>query len=269
MSPVQLTDVSFAKLVTLIYDLTGVSIDESKRSLLRNRLGRRVRALGIDGLEEYIELIRSSRQGADELASFVDVVTTHKTSFFRTPSLWSAVESEVKGLSERARTVRVWSAACSNGQEPYSMAILLEHLRGSQPANWRIRASDVSKLAVKRAKAGEYEARDVKGAESARPDWSVARHFEESGGKLTVKKELRDRIHFQEHNLLQPPSGNFDIVFLRNVIIYFSEEDTRRVIGHAIDVLGPGGLLVIGESESIGNTEPRVSYEGPCLYRKN
>ncbi len=268
MPPVQLTDASFAKLVTIIYDLTGVSIDDSKRSLLRNRLGRRVRALGIEGLEEYIELISSSRKGAEEVASFVDVVTTHKTSFFRTPSLWNAVESELSDRLAGSGPVRAWSAACSNGQEPYSLAILLEHLRGSKAATWKIRASDVSKLAVKRAKAGEYDAQDVQGAENARPDWGVPRHFEACGEKMVVKRELRERIQFSDHNLLHPPRGTFDIVFLRNVIIYFSEEDTRRVIGHAIDVLEPGGLLVIGESESIGNSEPRVSYEGPCLYRK-
>lgn len=268
MSTIQLSDLSFAKLTSIIYNMTGVSIDESKRSLLRNRLGRRVRALELEGLDEYIELIQSSRKGSEELASFVDVVTTHKTSFFRTPSVWSALEEELRRIGDASRPTRVWSGACSNGQEPYSVALLLEHLHGSAARTWRVQASDVSPLAVERARTGRYESKDVMAAALARPDWGVTAGFEESGEHCTVRKGLRERLQFRTHNLLERGQDRFDVVLLRNVIIYFSEEDTHQVIGHAIDALVPGGLLVIGESESIGSREPRVEYEGPCLYRK-
>ena len=268
MTSIELSDATFSKLVALIYEMTGVSIDDSKRSLLRNRLGRRVRALNLETLEEYMELVQSEPKSGTEVSSFVDAVTTHKTSFFRTPSLWNALESEFVRLQKRGRPIKVWSAACSNGQEPYSAAVLLEHVRGKESPKWRVEASDVSPLAVERASKGVYDCKDVKAAALARPNWNVEAAFEKEGEERVVRKALRDRIRFKTHNLLKAPSGKFDVVFLRNVIIYFTEEDMLKVIGHAIGCLASGGLLVIGESESIGSSDSRVAYERPCLYRK-
>lgn len=268
MAKVQLTDESFQALSEIIYELTGVSVDDTKRSLLKNRLGRRVRELELDSMEEYIELLQDRRGRRSEVKNFVDVVTTHKTSFFRTTSVWDAIEKEVNDPPSPGGRFTAWSGASSTGQEAYSMAMLLASQAPPTIKSWSIQASDVSPLTVARAEKGEYALDDVNGAAALRPTYGVESYFEGEGETRTVVRSIRDRVRFKTHNLLERMNDSFDVVFLRNVIIYFSEEDKRRVIGHAIEAVKPGGLLILGESESMCSSEPRVNYEGPCLYRK-
>lgn len=270
MALTQLTDRDFTKLTGVVYDLTGVTVDDSKRSMLSSRIRRRLRALELDTFSEYITKLSNGELSADETLQFIDTVTTHKTSFFRTPSVWKFLREEFAKEEYEGRYLDVWSAASSTGQEPYSLAMMLRAIRGglSAEAKWRVTASDVSQLTVDKAAEGRYERKDVHGANAEQPKLDVLRNFDVDGDVATVKKELKDGVKFRTHNLLDPMRGSFDAVLVRNVIIYFSESDTQKVVEQATDAVKPGGLLVIGESESLIARGGRLEYEAPCIYRK-
>ncbi len=260
-------DEAFSRLTQLIWSLTGVTLEEQKRGLLSNRLRRHMRKVGVAEMSDYIRLIKSSPKSSEVVSTFVDVVTTHKTSFFRTPPIWKQLSREVTERLATAKRVDLWSAACSNGQEPYSLAMMMRTLRPG--GRWGVHATDVSAPAVERSKAGCYESTDVEAAARQWPASHVEACFDEEGSTSVIRKELKERVRFEPHNLLEPISRRFDVVLLRNVIIYFSEEDTLRVLHNALDALQPNGLLVIGESESLMSRDLPVTFESPCMYRKN
>lgn len=268
MQDTAICDEAFVKLVDLIYELTGVTIEPSKRSLVSNRVRRRMRALDLS-VFDYIEHVRDLPREADEVGVFVDTVTTHKTSFFRTASVWSFLQEELLREDYEGRHLRVWSAASSTGEEPYSIAMLLHRLRGTwSQGKWRVEATDVSPKAVERASMGAYTDKAEREVSAVLPELGLASLLEGKGDARKVRREVADGVRFGVHNLLDPMPGAFDVVFLRNVIIYFSEEDTVRVVNHVMDVIKPGGLLIIGESESLLARGMQLTYEAPCIYRK-
>lgn len=263
-------DRDFRRLVDLVYELTGVTIEPTKRTMIASRVRRRLRSIGLDAVSDYLDYLSERRRDDDEVIEFVDAVTTHKTSFFRTPSIWSFLEEELRARSPEDGKFRLWSAASSTGEEAYSAAMLLTELLGphNRTPGWSIEASDVSPRTVERAARGVYEAsqREELGAVLEGHDFRpyFARHAE----GVEVRKEVSGGVRFSVHNLLDPRSGLYDVVMLRNVIIYFSEVDTQRVVDNALAALKPNGLLVIGESESMLARGSDLHYEGPCIYRK-
>ncbi|MEL6712516.1 MAG: CheR family methyltransferase [Planctomycetota bacterium] len=270
MSPNQLTDSDFSRLSGLVHDLTGVTVDGTKRSMLSSRIRRRLRALELDTFHEYIQRLASGDMDPEEIEVFIQTVTTHTTSFFRTPSVWDFLEEEFRSERFDGRDVAVWSAASSTGQEPFSLAMLLRAVRGrdARVGRWSVTASDVSALTVEQARAGRFDRADVEAAAAARPAFDALGCFELQEEAAVATRELASAIDFRTHNLLDPMQGRFDAVLLRNVIIYFSEADTQRVIDHATAAIRPGGLLVIGEAESLVARGGGLEFEAPCIYRK-
>jgi len=256
--------------VQKVYELTGVTLGPDKVTLLTGRLRRRVRALGLSGLREYIDLIGSGAAPAEEIDALIDAVTTHKTSFFRTSNVWDFVCRTLLPEADARGSLAAWSAASSTGEEAHSIAIACaahDSHRGLR--SWTVTATDVSPGCVAKARAGLYPAEQISEATRMRPSLDAKRHFvEAAGGMLRAGPQLRARMTFRTHNLFKPMEDRFDLVFLRNVIIYFTEDDKQRVIDNVARTIRENGILVIGESESLHDATGRFEYLSPCIFRK-
>lgn len=263
---------SFERLARIVHGETGIVLSENKKSLLVSRLARRVKELGIQGFPEYCAVVQNNR---DELRKLTSLLTTNVTSFFREPHHFRTLEQDIlPGLVEGARKgrrVRIWSAGCSSGQEPYSIAItVLEALPDAAQHDIRVLATDIDPAMVAAAKRGTYPA---DGANL--PERLVRKYFEGGavkGGTLRIGETARRLITFAELNLLQswPFRGPFDVIFCRNVVIYFDAETKAKLWGRFAEVLTPDGYLFTGHSERVAEPE-RIGLQscGVTQYRRN
>ena len=256
--------------LALVYQLTGNTMDPDRTELLEGRLRRRVRALGLPSISDYLQKVQSGQVDPQEEQDLIEAITTHKTSFFRTRSVWDYLEESVLANLPKSKRLRAWSAACSTGQEPYSLGMLGLHHAKNVRGSFDVLASDVSPVSVRKAEEGLYPCKQLKDAETSRPNWNPSQYFKPVDSEHVVANpELKDCIEFRTHNLFDSPQGGpFDLVLLRNVIIYFTEADKAKVILKVCDSIPAGGLLVIGESESLGDRFPSLEYISPCIYRK-
>lgn len=270
----QLTPQEFEQFQTLIFQLCGIRVPENKVMLLSNRIRRRVKAVGVADFQAYLKLLRSS-DGRDELEGFLSAVTTNETSFFRTQKHfdWFCTEF-VDDLRERARlgrhsqTVRIWSAACSSGEEPYTIAMCLAENRFKLP-DWKfeIHATDISEDALDKARSGVFSAYAAEGI----PEKMRTRYFQKrsASNEWEAKSTIKDIVTVSRHNLMEPnPHGNYDCVFIRNVLIYFSRESKQVVIDHLVSSLSRGGYLVVGPSEGIYDMLGMLQKRSTFLYQK-
>ena len=273
----ELTDRDFERFQKLIHARAGIYLAPIKRALLLGRLGPRLRQLGIARFSDYYALVTSDPR---ELVEMLDRVCTNETHFFRDPRqfefLRQAVIPDWIDSAERRlreRTVRIWSAACSTGEEPYSIAMLLiDALRHRQPS-WKIEivASDLSTRALERAEEGLWPADR---AEEIPPE--LLRRYMLKGvrtqaGRIKAAPELRAVMRFHRHNLIDfaPATGkNFDLIFCRNVLMYFDAEAKRRVVSSLIDTLERNGYLFLGQSESLNGISGSVRSAGPAAYQR-
>jgi len=282
----QLTDAEFAEFQKLIFRLCGIEVPANKVLLLSNRIRRRLRATGTAGYADYLRLLKSVA-GNDELSHFLDAITTNETSFFRTEKQFQWLQSEflddVCGRIRRGShpaALRLWSAACSTGQEPCTMAICLAEqsarLRG---VDIRIDATDLSEQALSVARSGTWEARALEGI----PEPLRKKYFQEVAvadaanvsldplrRPFQVRPALQQWMHVARHNLMEPaPHNNYDCIFLRNVMIYFSAESKQVVAGHLMRALAPSGYLVIGPSEGLSDQLQGLQRRSPFVYQKS
>jgi chemotaxis protein methyltransferase CheR len=262
----------------LVMDLCGVYLDSSKAYLIDSRLSEISKRANC---ASYAELARKARYGNDRAlqASIVDAITTHETLFFRDDSPFQALTHKVvpdlidaKANTAFPKRLRIWSAACSTGQEPYSLAITLRELIPDIDS-WdvRIHASDVSNESVQKASAGFYAAHEIeRGLDKAR----LNKYFTANGGTWQAKHEIRGLISFERRNLLEPfrGLGPFDIIFCRNVAIYFTPTARDDMFNRLAQVLNPNGYLFIGSQESLMHMGPRFQPHLHCraaFYRPN
>ena len=277
MELIKLTPAEFKKVATLIYDRTGIHLPDSKITLLSNRLRKRLRALSLPTFEDYYKLINDPKRCEDELPHFLSAVTTNETYFFRNEKLWTFFQQkwipEMVAARDVAgkRTLRLWSAASSSGEEAYTAAICLrENLRNVAAWDITIVGTDISTRVLDRAKAGEYNAYAI----SKLPGNLLGRCFVSTGDVHALKPEVRRMVKFEFHNLRDPLSkGGFDFIFLRNVLMYFDNTMKLKVVRNAMNALAPGGYLYVGDVDPIRNV-PELSramtleYLGPNLYHK-
>ncbi|CAB3783128.1 CheR family methyltransferase [Pararobbsia alpina] len=264
------------KLLAMVREHTGIAMSERKRSLLQGRLRRRMRALSLTSYADY--LCRVESQPA-EVTHFIDLVTTNETSFFRTPRVWAYFAEHFLPEWQRAHpreTLEVWSAASSSGEEAYSIAMLADAMRLSQPPfDYRVFGTDICSSVVETARMGRYEGRSMDSLRTSRPD-VAARYFSAEGEAWRAAPELRARVQFERHNLMRPLSSlrlasrarRFDIVFLRNVLIYFDGPSQQQIVSNICAAMKPGALLVLGESESLQRFDTGLRFEQPLFYRK-
>jgi chemotaxis protein methyltransferase CheR len=274
MHTAELSAEEFEKFCGLIYRTAGIRIADTKRVLIENRVRRRLRATGIKSFSEYYSFL-SSTAGASEMPLFLDAITTNETYFYRDNQhyQWLA-ESFLPGIANQAgqrkrpRVLRIWSAACSTGEEPYSIALKVmanRHLL----SGWRINlvGTDLSGSALAAAEAGSYDERSVHliGPEERK------RYFEEDGAakRWTVKPEVRALVTWKRHNLLTPLREEpFDCIFLKNVLIYFDTASKQTVVRHVLAAMAKGGYLVVGPTEGIYTMLDPLTKLKPWLYQK-
>ncbi len=256
-----LTEEEFNLFRDLIYKECGISLSKEKRVFLESRLKKRMFELGINSMSEYFHLVSVSKNKAQELPSLFDVLTIGETSFFRNRpqfDLFSKfVLPELLAKKEKlgSRLLRVWSAGCSTGQEPYSLAMtILENL--AEPDTWAVRvfASDLSFTALERAQQGLYNPAQVKNIE---PEL-LSKYFTREGETYHIKEVVKRRVIFDYHNLKNDNGlRNLDVIFCRNVMIYFDFEEQKRLIERFSNCLLPGGHLFIGHAESMRGLSER------------
>ena len=267
------TTEDFTAIARMLYDDAGIALSESKASLVYSRLAKRLRTLGIESFQDYCRLVAGS-EGVSERQNMLAALTTNVTRFFREPHHFDHLKTKVlPELVARARArgrVRIWSAGCSTGEEPYSIAMTLAESADLSGWDARILATDIDTSVVARAEAGVYAADRVQGMDPKR----VKRWFEdgsgEHAGRLRVVRPLRERIAFRPLNLLGPwpLRGPFDVIFCRNVVIYFDKETQRKLFARYADILAPHGYLYIGHSETLFKISDRFRPVGGTIYRK-
>lgn len=269
----RMSDKEFDALRTLIYENIGIEIRPHKRHLLINRLTKRLRHLGIGAFSDYLRFLDESAFSKQELTELIDAVTTNKTDFFREPKHYdvlrdSVIPAIVRESGRSNRTIRLWSSACSSGEEPYTLAICLsEYLREYPGWKFEILASDVSETMLRTAVSGIYEENKIKPV----PFDLLRKYFLKGERRYKVDPELARKVTFKKINLkmdYQRMLSGFDIVFCRNVLIYFNNESQRQIIDKHWRVLRPGGFLFLGHSETMHGGGPRFEYVAPSVYRK-
>lgn len=266
-----LSDLQFDKIRSIIYDNTGISIGDGRTSLLLSRLRSRLRELDEPDFKSYIARVTSDKS---ELQELINRITTNKTYFFRTPRIWehfSEVAIEAFHARGTMRPMRVWSAASSTGEEPYTLAITLDELARSARIrpNVRILATDISTRVLERARAGVYL---EKSADQVPPDVRD-RCFERDAenGTLSVRQHIKDYVLYRRLNLSKPPfpmRGPLDTVFCRNVMFYFNEQVKENLVTEIAKLLKVDGLFMLGMAESLAGNDKRFRRIGPSAYAR-
>ena len=255
------TDQDFKQIAAMLYADAGLALPESKATLVYSRLAKRLRTLGIESFREYCALV-SEAGGVGERRNMLAALTTNVTRFFREPHHFEHLKAEVlPALLQSARgggRVRIWSAGCSTGQEPYSIALtILSMLPDAPEHDVKILATDIDPNVVATARRGIYGQSEVAPIPS-----DLARRWMQpcDGGGLEVGEAMRDLVSFRELNLIAPTwpmKGRFDVIFCRNVVIYFDEPTQHRIWGRYRALLQPAGRLYVGHSERVSDTSFR------------
>ena len=268
----QLHDDELDRLLGLVREHTGINMDEGKRQLVMGRLGKRLRQLDIASFGEYCDEV--SRPGSPELQLFINAVTTNLTSFFREAHHFRHLREELAPKLERPNgsgRIRIWSAGCSTGPEPYSVAMTLHDVLGSVPGrDWKILATDLDSAVLEQACAGIYDDAQIEVV----PQGFRERYFSNgtgvNAGRVRVRACIRERVVFKQLNLMNPwpVSGPFDAIFCRNVSIYFDKPTQRRLFDRFADVMADNAVLYIGHSESLYRVSDRFKLLGHTIYEK-
>ncbi len=274
MAAIETTDYEFIR--QLVYQHSRINLGPDKVELVCSRLRKRLRSLNLDGFRPYIEFLRSPA-GEEEMTDLLDVITTNVTDFFREATQFDfmrdvALPAWAKVKGRKAGDVfRVWSAACSSGEEPYTLAITLaEFFREHPQYRWEISASDLSTKMLDRAHQGIYRLERIR---LPQPEW-LRRYFQRGTGPqegfARVKTELRQNINFLHLNLMQNPypfHERFQLIFCRNVMIYFDRKTQEQLVPRLRSQMDPTGYLFVGHSESLIGIDPALKVVRPSIYR--
>jgi chemotaxis protein methyltransferase CheR len=267
MEQLKLSDSEFQRIQALAMRLAGISIPSNKKALVMGRWGRRLAHHGLDTFGEYLDLLGSKRAG-NELEISLDLLTTNETNFFREPKHFEFLRKQILPKAARGATFRAWSAACSSGEEPYTLAMVLADFFGS--SGWEVVGTDISTRVLKTARAGLYDM-----PRGAPIPVDFMRRFCMKGvgpqdGKFLVDPEVRKRVRFAHANLNEPlpDLGQFDVILLRNVMIYFDAPTKERVLRHLMPALKPGGHFMIGHCDSLTGVRNPLELVSSSIFRK-
>lgn len=267
MQPSTLTDHEFGEFQQLIYRLAGINLSPAKKALVCGRLAKRLKHYSLNSYHDYLRLLKSGDQPA-ELQTALDLLTTNETYFFREPKHFDFLHQHLLPARRPGAPFRVWSAACSSGEEPYTLAMVLSAHLGDAP--WEIVASDISTRVLERARSGLYAMERASHIPQRYLQEYCLKGTGSQEGRFLVDKRLRARVKFHQINLNEtlPRLGEFDVVFLRNVMIYFNTDTKARVVERIAGALRPGGHLLIGHSESLNGVTDVLNPVRPSVYRK-
>lgn len=266
-TPYEITDGEYSRFQAMLHGITGISLGESKKSLVVSRLARRLSTWQLQSFTQYLHLLEDGAH-RDELQMAVDLLTTNETYFFREENHFRFLQQQLAAY-QGSGVYRVWSAACSNGQEAYSIAMVLEDSLRGKP--WEIMGSDISTRVIDVAQRGQYPLAQADKIPREYLGRFCLKGVGGQDGTFLIDSELRRRTRFFHGNLLQDlqGSGTFDIIFLRNVLIYFDIETKRKVIRRLLGYLKRGGHLLIGHSESLNGVTEELRMLSPSIYLKS
>lgn len=261
----QLSETAFQGFRRLLRDTAGIDLAASKKPLVSGRLLKRLRSLGLGGFDDYLHL---AQRDAGESQQAIDLLTTNETHFFREPAHFACLRERILPSLQAGRPLRIWSAASSTGQEAWTIAMVLARHLPQRP--WEVFASDISSRVIATANRAIYplpQAREIP------PDFLQDYCLRGTGrqeGQFAIVPELRQRVRFARVNLNAPlpQLGSFDVIFLRNVLIYFNGDARRALVQRVVERLAPRGWLLVGHSESVSDLGLDMQAVMPSVYRK-
>ena len=268
----EVEEVDVELILEVLKELTGITIPLQKKTMVVFRLRKRLAQLNHPPLKEYAARVRKDRS---EQQTFINLLTTNETHFFRTPRIWRYFREEFLPEFQASRgtdVLRVWSAAASTGEEACSIAMSCHDVQLRHPSfRFQVLATDVDTEVLAKAESGQFNAKTVDRLRESNPDM-FSRHFKPSGSDLyEIDAQLKRNIKFMPHNLMDRPRllASQDIVFLRNVLIYFRGPEQEKILQQIGAAMAPGTILILGESESISALETPFTFIYPQIYRKS
>lgn len=272
MLEIELRPEEFALFRKYIYEKVGISLSDQKTTLVKGRLNKRLNHLGLKSFRDYYDYLVSDLSG-NELSFFVSAISTNVTSFFREGAQWKWLENYLPALvaSKKEKKLRIWSAGCSSGEEPYTILMFLQHhLSDFESWDIKILATDISSKVLTHAMRGAYEPKSVEGLAKE----IVLNAFEPkktAEGFYQIRSSLKERILFRKYNLVTDPfffKNRFDMIFCRNVMIYFDETTRHDLIGRFTTLLPKGAPLFLGSSESLTSHRDTLKLIGSSIYQR-
>ncbi|HDS15373.1 MAG TPA: chemotaxis protein CheR [Proteobacteria bacterium] len=269
----RISDSDFARFCDFVYSRCGITLNDNKRDLVHSRLAKRLRSLGLENYGDYFELLYAGRGNEQEIVNLLDAISTNVTYFFREDKHFNflaqkvipALVAEPQVLGKK---IRIWSAGCSSGEEPYSLAITFAENMPIEQWDFRILATDLSTNVLEHARNGVYDRERMRNVSAS----LLKKYFTagRDGRRYRVDAKLTALIKFTRLNLMLdfPFKGRFDCIFCRNVMIYFDRSTQADLVRKFSFFLKPGGCLMIGHSESLTNIKHDLLYIQPSLYRK-
>ena len=263
-----LSDHEYSKIRDLLFKASGISLGSGKKTLVAGRLFKRIQSLQLHSYSDYIARLISGEDPA-ELQTAIDLLTTNETYFFREPKHFEMLSDLAKN-TPKEKIFRVWSAACSSGEEVYTIAMTLQELtRVGHCQNWEVRGSDLSKRVLEKAAAALY---GIERTEGIAPDLMRRYFLQGSGpyeGFILVDRKLCEKVEFAHINLIGPLPTlvPFDVIFLRNALIYFEPPEKRKIVSQLLAALTPDGVIFVGLAETLNGVVDGLMQIGPGAYR--
>jgi chemotaxis protein methyltransferase CheR len=270
LATIAFSDKEFRRIADIMYEAAGLSYNDSKKSLIQSRLAPRIQKLGLGGFADYIAILEDETEAA-EFQMAVDLLTTNETYFFREPKHYDLLQQELPAMANKA-ALSVWSAASSFGDEAYSTAMLLADLQmsGKIGPAWSILATDISHRVLLSAKEAVYPEDRLRAVSPERLRRYCLRGDGPAQGQVLLQDKIRERVQFGQLNLCKPISGlgPFDVIFLRNVLIYFDPPTKSEVVDRVLEMLRPGGLFFLGTAEGRVPCKTPLQTVIPGAFRK-
>jgi chemotaxis protein methyltransferase CheR len=272
MHEIELRPEEFNLFRKYIYERVGISLSDQKTTLIKGRLNKRLNQLGLGSFRDYYDYLIHDESG-DELSLFVSAISTNVTSFFREGAQWKWLESYLPALiaSKKEKKLRIWSAGCSSGEEPYTILMFLQlHLRDFDQWDIKILATDISSKVLTKAIKGEYESKQV---QTLAPEVirNAFKKTQSESENYQIADHLRQKVMFRIYNLVTDPfffKNNFDMIFCRNVMIYFDETTRHDLIERFTTLLPKGAPLFLGSSESLTSHRETLKLLGSSIYQR-
>jgi chemotaxis protein methyltransferase CheR len=261
---------TFQKLRKIVYENCGINLNDSKVSMVNARIGKRMRVLNIKEPAEYLDYLENDKN-SDEITNFLDVISTNVTSFSREMEHFDLLSSIIKGIVQSGQErIRIWCAAASTGQEPYTIAMVCDRA-GTKSADLKILATDISTKVLVEAKEGKYNVEKIKKVPSDLLAQYFAEEIDDNNKFYHVKDILKKLIVFKRLNLFKTPypmRGPIDVVYCRNVMIYFDNSTRERLVSEIYRLLKPGGYLITGHAESLTSIKNNFKCIKPSIFVK-
>jgi chemotaxis protein methyltransferase CheR len=271
----ELRDIDFERISRLVYEHCGINLHDGKKELVKARLGKRLRDGAFKSFADYYRFVITP-EGTDELISMIDSLSTNLTYFFREESHFTKLRQIAPAIfaatarGGRPGRIRVWSAGCSTGEEPYSLVITLRECATGKPVDIGVTATDISTRVLQAAQKGVFLQEKMRNISSG-----ILKQYFQIGqgaweGHCRIKKDIRDSVRFMRFNLMETPTSDFqfDVIFCRNVMIYFDKATQAALVKRFFNCLNAGGYFFVGHSESLTGLDHGFKYVEPSIYRK-